>query len=139
MADTSPDRGPRSDRDVRPDRVERAPNTLLNALIGAAATVFLSFVPFSPVLGGAVAGYLQEGDGVRVGAISGVFAAIPLALIGLVFFLVAVGVAVGGPGGGTVWVVLVILIMLAFLAAYTVGLSALGGVLGVYLKRETDI
>lgn len=129
----------RADRDARPDRVERAPNTLMNALIGAAATVFLSFVPFSPVLGGAVAGYLQEGDGVRVGAISGVLAAIPLALIGLLAFLVLVGVAVGGPGAGIVWVGLLFLVMLAFLAAYTVGLSALGGILGVYLRRETDL
>lgn len=137
MADTTSDRTGTPDRGARPDRVERTPNTLLNALIGAAVTVFVFFVPFSPVLGGAVAGYLQGGDGVRVGAISGVFAAIPAALIFLLLFLVGIGLAVG-PGRGAIFIVLAFLIVVAFLAAYMVGLSALGGVLGVYLKRDID-
>jgi hypothetical protein len=50
---------------------------LTNALIGAVVTVVLPFVPFSPLLGGAVAGYLQERDGFRVGAPSGAIAAVP--------------------------------------------------------------
>lgn len=36
-------------------------NTVLNAAIGAAVSVVLTVLPFSPVLGGAVAGYLERG------------------------------------------------------------------------------
>nr|WP_310918613.1 DUF5518 domain-containing protein [Haloarcula sp. S1CR25-12] len=36
-------------------------DTLLNAVIGVVASVVLGFVPFSTVLGGAVAGYLEGG------------------------------------------------------------------------------
>ncbi|WP_299270269.1 DUF5518 domain-containing protein [Halorientalis sp.] len=39
------------------------PDTTTNAVIGAVATVVASFVPFSPVLGGAVAGYIGRSDG----------------------------------------------------------------------------
>jgi len=38
------------------------PSTLVNALVGGVAAVLLAFLPFSPVLGGALAGYLQGPD-----------------------------------------------------------------------------
>lgn len=41
---------------------DHAPNTFLNALIGAAASVLLGFIPFSPILGGGIAGYLEGGE-----------------------------------------------------------------------------
>lgn len=41
---------------------ERSPNTFFNALIGAIVSVVLGFIPFSPVLGGGIAGYLEGGD-----------------------------------------------------------------------------
>lgn len=106
-------------------------NTWLNALIGAVATFLLSFTMVSPVLGGALAGYLERGDGVRVGALSGLIAALPLVLLAfLLLGLLSVG---GGPplAGFFVFVVAVI-----FLPAYTIALSALGGYLGVYLRDE---
>ncbi|MFW6318498.1 MAG: DUF5518 domain-containing protein [Halorubrum sp.] len=111
-------------------------NTLLNALIGAVATFLLSFTGIGPVLGGALAGYLEGGetnDGLRVGAISGAIASIPVfGILVLVLFVVPVA-----PDAGVVLgsVVLVLgIIALAF--AYTMALSAVGGVIGSYVKRE---
>lgn len=117
---------------------EGTANTLMNALIGAAVSIVLAFLPFSTVLGGGVAGYLQGGeyaDGAKVGAISGVFAAIPFAFL-LVFagvFLLAV------PVRFALALAAFAVTLLLVLSLYTVGLSALGGVLGVYVKRETDV
>ncbi|MFB6202113.1 MAG: DUF5518 domain-containing protein [Halorhabdus sp.] len=119
----------------------RSGNTLLNGLIGAVVATVLAFVPFSPVLGGAVAGYLQGGDqsdALRVGALSGLLASIPLVLILLLLgsllpFLPAFGIA----GSVTAIVGVFALFAFAFMLVYAIGLGALGGVLGRYLARET--
>ncbi len=111
-------------------------NTLLNAVIGAVATFALSFVPFSPVLGGAIAGYLEggeTGDGLRVGAISGAIASLPAAgalllLLAFVPFAPDVGVALGGA--------FLVFLVIAMAIGYFVALSALGGVIGSYLNEE---
>jgi|AntRauTorcE11898_2_1112593.scaffolds.fasta_scaffold02169_6 hypothetical protein len=114
---------------------EHAPNTFLNALIGAVVSVLLGFIPFSPVLGGAVAGYLEggdSGDGAKVGAISGILAALPLALViflGIAFFTIA-------PEGAAIGAFLLILLIVTVVAAYTALSSVVGGVLGVYIKNE---
>ena len=111
---------------------------LTNALIGAVVTVVTSFVPFSPVLGGAVAGYLQRGDneeGATVGAISGSFVAIPLAILGTLFAAIVTIVPEGG-GAGVGLFALVFLTILLVSSVYSVAFSALGGVLGAYLARE---
>ncbi|ODR83044.1 hypothetical protein BG842_14770 [Haladaptatus sp. W1] len=108
-------------------------NNLIHALIGAVVTLVVSFVPFSPVLGGAVAAYLGRttpDEGLRVGAISGAIAAIPMAVVGL--FVVSI-ISFGHMPGGFV-ALLFLLGMFAML--YTVGLSALGGYLGAYLADE---
>lgn len=117
---------------------ERAPNILLNALVGAAVSLVLAFLPFSTVLGGGVAGYLQGGeyaDGAKVGAIAGVFAALPLALffvfVGALFLVIPVRAAMA--------LAVFAVVLLFFFSVYTVGLSTLGGVLGVYVKRETGV
>jgi hypothetical protein len=118
-------------------------NTLLNAVLGAVATTLLTFTGISPLLGGALAGYLDGGatnDGLRIGAISGAIASIPIVgflLLGLVLlpflglfgFPLEAGVAVGG-------VVLFGAVIVIGGVAYTVVLSALGGALGVYLNSE---
>jgi len=110
-------------------------NTLLNAVIGAVATIGLSFTGISPVLGGALAAYLDGGDtgnGLRVGAISGAIASLPVAgilLIGVLFLFTGdLGIAVGG--------ILFVLVIVAIAVGYTVALSALGGAIGSYLKSE---
>ena len=115
-------------------------NALLNALVGAIATAVLSFTGISPLLGGALAGYLNEDDGLRVCAISGAIASIPvvgllllvlvlLPFLGLFGFPLEVGIAAGG-------VVVFGAIVVIGGVAYTVVLSALGGLIGVYARKE---
>ncbi|MFO7927678.1 MAG: DUF5518 domain-containing protein [Halobacteriota archaeon] len=108
---------------------------LMNALVGAIVTVVTTpIVPFAPVLGGAIAGYLDADraeSGAKIGAISGVIALVPLLVI-VPFLLFVVFLepvfAVG--------VLAVVAFVGAFLFVYTIGLGALGGVLGVYIRRE---
>ena len=106
-----------------------------NALLGAVVTVVLSFVPFSPVLGGGVAGFLQGTDrraGLRVGAVSGAVASIPILLVLLaIAAFVPVGVAVGDVGLGLpILVILLLLTVFVFTIVYGAGLGALGGYVG---------
>lgn len=115
-----------------------APNTLLNAFIGGVVGVVLSFLPFSTVLGGGVAGYLEGGDytaGAKVGAIAGLVAFVPFVLIiGLGLAIVPVTAVPELGVHPALWVSVLLILLLA--ALYTVGLSMLGGVLGVYVKME---
>lgn len=114
----------------------------LNALIGAAVTIVLVFIPFSSVLGGAVAGYLQGDevrDGLRVGTLSGVIAVIPMLLLfGLMGSMFAFGMMGYGGGhllalGGVVGIVFLVSVV------YVVGLSALGGLIGAAVKGDLDL
>ncbi|MDZ7702613.1 MAG: DUF5518 domain-containing protein [Halobacteriales archaeon] len=116
---------------------------LLNALIGAAVTIVLTFIPFSSVLGGAVAGYLEGGelgDGVRVGALSGLLATAPFLLL---FFFVGSILSFGlmGMGGGRMLAAggAFVLLVLVFSLLYLVGLSALGGAVGAAVKGNPDL
>ncbi|WP_299335072.1 DUF5518 domain-containing protein [Haloplanus sp.] len=112
--------------------------SFVHALIGAVVTTVLSAVPFSPVLGGGVAAYLSDADatdGVRIGAVSGVVASVPV--LGLVLgVLLVVGVlTVGGPGVGVAFGIGGLgfgFVVGTVAVVYTVGLSALGGYLGSY-------
>ena len=116
-------------------------NTWINAGIGAVITVGLSFTGFSPLLGGGVAGYLQDEtprDGARVGAIAGGIAALPLLLIvlvGFAFFVGVPGVAGGMPTG--VEFVVILLILVPIMLTWFVVLSAVGGYLGGYIRNNT--
>lgn len=114
-------------------------DTLLNALIGAIVSVVFAFLPFSTVLGGGVAGYLQREsreDGLRVGAYSGLIAAIPILLvvvfIGSVFFVGAYFEPRAAIGFVFVFFAVVVALV------YSVGLSALGGYLGAYIANEYE-
>ncbi|MEF8775900.1 MAG: DUF5518 domain-containing protein [Haloarculaceae archaeon] len=127
-------------------------DTLVNAVIGAVVNVVAgAFLPFGPLFGGAAAGYLEGGSreaGLKVGAIAGVIALVPLFLFltlfgGLVFAILAGGSMGGGlpmgfpmAAGGFGFVVIVLLL---FGAVYIVGLSAVGGYLGNYVKYDTDV
>ena len=116
-------------------------DTLLNAAIGAVVTVVLSFTGISPVLGGGVAGYLQRESrraGAKVGAISGLLAFLPFVLLVVLFFgVVALGPMMGGgaglPGGMEL---LVVLLLVPLLVAWTAGLGAVGGYLGTVLRED---
>ncbi|MFO7927734.1 MAG: DUF5518 domain-containing protein [Halobacteriota archaeon] len=107
--------------------------TVISALIGGVVGIVLAFIPFSTVLGGGVSGYLEGGQpkaGLKVGAIAGAIMLVPFLLI-LIFALFLLGFA-GVPRA----VGLVGILVLLFVGAYTVGLGALGGYLGVYVKNE---
>lgn len=107
-------------------------STAINALIGGVAGIILSFIPLSTLLGGAVAGYLEGGktrDGVRVGAFAGLIMLLPIVFILLFFTMFFIGAAPIEFG-------IMVVFMLVFGAVYTIGLSALGGCLGIYLKNE---
>ncbi|MFB6150910.1 MAG: DUF5518 domain-containing protein [Haloarculaceae archaeon] len=123
-------------------------DTFVNALVGAVVTVVLAgIVPFAPVLGGGVAGYLQGGDrsdGVRVGTVSGVIALVPALLVGGFVLTIFAAVLLGGPGIGApralgaVGVVAFLLVALVGVV-YFVGFSAAGGWLGNYVRHDTDV
>lgn len=124
-----------------PSFVERRQgDTLLNALIGAAVGFLLSFTGVGVVLGGGVAGYLQnEGKaaGVKVGALSGTIGALPaLALLALVAgWIGGLGIGIGEFGASAAFggaAALVLLIVLLFAA----GLAALGGFVGGLLADD---
>jgi hypothetical protein len=116
--------------------------TLLNAGIGAVVTLVFSFAGFSPILGGAVAGYLQQESrtsGAKVGALSGVLSFIPFLLFGFLFF----GIFLNGPMmGGEMGIPASpeFFILLSFLfpvfLLWNIGLGALGGYLGVVLRED---
>ncbi|SDK67967.1 DUF5518 domain-containing protein [Natronorubrum texcoconense] len=108
--------------------------TPLNALIGGAAGIVLSFVPGSTLLGGGVAGYLEGGqpaDGLRVGALAGLVMLVPFVFFGFLASIFFLGAGGSAPGLGVFFV-----IVLVFGALYTVGLSIVGAVLGIYVKNE---
>lgn len=120
-------------------------NTILGAIVGSVAGSVLG--PFGPVAGGAVAGYLQGGersDGLRVGAYAGVIMlAVSVLLVGT--FLVVFGVLAGATAGGEALAavgglgIVVFFSVIAFGLVTTVGLAAVGGYLGNYVKYDTDI
>ncbi len=116
-------------------------DTLMNSIVGGVVAVVLTPLNFSPVVGGAVAGYLEGDDGVRVGAIAGAIAAIPLVLFTSLLGGVSILPLVGLDFGGIVPAALGIIgALFAFVLGvlFTVALGALGGYLGVYLEEELD-
>jgi hypothetical protein len=114
----------------------------VNALIGAVATVVLSFVPVSPVLGGGIAGYLQGGTrtaGAKVGAVSGIIAALPvLGVVTLVFGGIGLGALVDGSALGFLLFAGVFLFAFLVTAVVAGGMGALGGYLGIVLRERSD-
>jgi len=110
-------------------------DTLLNALLGALVTVVLSFTGFSPILGGAAAGYLQQngpGDGARVGALSGLVASLPVLLVFILFAGALPFFPLRIAAASFVFLVFVAV----FVIGYTVALSAAGGYIGGYVEEE---
>lgn len=119
----------------------RSRNTGVNALIGGVVSILLAFLPFSPVIGGFVAGYLHDANrsaALRVGALAGLVAFVPLLLIGMIVFLFAgLGIAAGAPRAGIFFIVILLVGgLLAIL--YTVGLSAAGGYLGAIVAEDYE-
>lgn len=113
-----------------------------NAVIGAGVTIILSFTGFSPLIGGAVAGYLQQESpkrGATIGAIAGVIAIVPiigLIVLGIAFVFLVGSVSTGIPGGLELGIILLILFPLLFL--WIIAASGLGGYLGAYLYTRSQ-
>jgi hypothetical protein len=110
------------------------------AVLGAVATTVLSFVPFSPVLGSGVAGYLEQsgtGRSVSVGALSGFLAMLPGIVI-LLFVTAGMYAGLAAVQAASLGVVVVaaMLFVLLFVGAYGAGLGALGGFVGGYLAER---
>lgn len=112
---------------------------LAAAAVGAVVTVVFSVIPFSPLLGGAVAAGRYGGGyarGVGVGALSGIAAAFPLSLLLVPALwlagLLGVGIAPGDPAYAAF-----LAVVAALFLGYAVGLSALGGLAGVSVERYT--
>ena len=116
------------------------PDTTTSAIVGAVVTVLTSFIPLSPILGGAVAGYIERGErmqGAKAGGLSGVVASVPIIVLFLFLigglFLVASEVSFGVGAG---FVALVLAVALVFAVAYMVLLSAVGGYIGAYIRDD---
>lgn len=108
---------------------------LLYGAIGGVASVILVFIPYSTVVGGAIAGYLHGGtirDGAVVGTVAGVVALLPLILIGILAVTV-LGV-LGGLAGVAIGVVLVL--VFGFGLIYVIVLSIIGGIIGSVIRAE---
>lgn len=117
-------------------RIDRAgdaaepPTFLANALLGAVVTVMTSFVPFSGAIGGGLAGYLETDDswsGALVGGTAAVLLAVPFAIV-----LLALVAGLAAEGNAALGVVFLILSLVGF--AFSIGVGALGGAVGAYLR-----
>ena len=90
-------------------------------LVGAMVGALLAFVPLSPALGGAIAGYLD------LGTVAGLFAALPVVVLTL---SVGAGLVDGLPPGLVPAAMAILAVATLGSLAYLVGLSAVGGYLG---------
>jgi hypothetical protein len=117
-------------------------DTIINAVMGAIVTLILSFTGFAPLLGGAVAGYLQHEtrrSGAKVGALSGALSFLPFLFFAFIFFGIffagpMMDQTMGTPGAPVLFIFL--LVMVPTVLLWTVGLGALGGYLVVYLRED---
>lgn len=114
---------------------------LVDAGAGAAVTLALSFLPFSTVAGGAAAAY-RDGGGyarsVAVGALAGVVAGVPLLVLFVPALWIAGRLGFGLPPSSPAYD-LFLTIVFALFAVYTVGLSAVGGAAGTWVRRHTSV
>ena len=106
---------------------------VVSGVLGGLVGAFLSFVPFATVLGGGIAGYLTNGtprEGLTAGAVAGFIMFIPVTLV-LFFLLFLLGF-----GGAPAAIGVLGLVVVFFVAVYTLGLGALGGYLGATVRTE---
>lgn len=123
----------RLDRETS-DGTVPVPSMSANALVGAVVAGIFSFLPFSVVIGGGAAGYLEYDDrwaGLHAGILTGVFIGIPLSV-----FLASL--AIGMFSTGQPLVGLVVLAGLLFGLLFTIAMSALGGFVGGYLVDRSQ-
>jgi hypothetical protein len=110
------------------------------AITGGAASAVLSFIPFSPIVGSGLAGYLghqDTGHSTSVGAFSGFLYVLP-GLVILLFLTIGVFVGLSNVGEAGIGYVLfaVMLLVMLIVSAYGAGVGALGGFLGGRLAED---
>lgn len=133
------DRDATRDDPLQPVRDVTGSSTTAAAVVGALVAFLTGFVPGSPLLGGAVAGWLVREDGRRgalAGALGGFLFSLPTLLVLWIIFVIAFGVTLAGAIPGAFGLVVVAFGLLG--VAYTLGLGALGGYLGVLAYRRTQ-
>ncbi|MFC6953832.1 DUF5518 domain-containing protein [Halorubellus litoreus] len=109
------------------------------SVVGALVAFLTGFVPGSPLLGGAVAGWLLRENGRRgalAGALAGFLFSLPTVLVLWAIFTVALGVTLLGAIPAAFGFVVVLFGLAG--VAYTLGLGALGGYLGVVAYQRTQ-
>lgn len=114
-----------------------AGKTFMNAIVGAIVTIVLSWLPLSPVLGGATAGYLQRGDqreGAKVGGLAGLIATVPL-FLSLLFIVPLFVFAPFGVPAMPFNAILFAFTLFVLLFLYMVVLGLIGGIVGIYLAE----
>jgi len=117
---------------------EHLSTTRLYVIFGGIVSILLSFLPLSPVFGGIVAGYLEEGGyraGAKVGSLAGVVVFVPFIFF-LSFMFIFATFSIGNHLGDQIPIWVGVVLMVALAAVYTVGLSAIGGILGIYVNKE---
>ena len=114
-----------------------------NIVLGAVAAGVFSFLPFSPGIGGALAGYLERADSdrtVSAGALAGLLAMLPILVI-LLFVLggLVAGLRTVNQSGVAILTSATMLFALMLVATIGAGLGALGGYIGGrFAERPTD-
>lgn len=119
-----------------PDARTSGLSTLRNGLVGGVVAILLSVLPFSTVIGGGLAGYLDRKSGHHgsgAGAVAGTVAFVPYLVVGT--YLVLADVALPGPEL-SVSPTLLVAGVTAFAFVYTVGLGVLGGLAGAYVRED---
>lgn len=101
------------------------------AVVGAVFTAVVSFLPFAPAIGGALAGYVEEAESGRsgsVGALTGLLYTLPL-LVVLAFVIggFGAGFAAIGESGLALLTGGVFLFVFVIVAAISIAMGALGG------------
>lgn len=112
---------------------------LFDSGVGALVTIGLSVIPFSSLFGGAVAANGTDGGyrrGFAAGVVAGVFAMVPLLALFVPALAIAGWLGFGIPPSSPAYDLFLGLVFLFFLL-YTVGLSAVGGVVGVWIRERT--
>jgi len=112
--------------------------TLVDAGWGALVTLTLSFLPFSSIVGGATAANRHGGgylSGLWLGTLAGVGAMAPLLALFVPALTIAGRLGFGIPPSSPAYGLFLALVG-AFFLAYTVGLSALGGLGGTWARRN---
>ena len=111
-------------------------------LVGGVMTFVFGFIPLSPLFGGGVSGYLyggQRGSAIRVGGLSALFAAIPVAIVVLFLFGGMAAAAMRlSLYGGVLFGLGAIVLTLVLTVALQVGLGAIGGLVGAHLAPNRE-